>query len=55
MRAKRHIEVTDEITQLEYINMWTNENFLDSMKNVSKEFLVLSGQYDHPQFKIDVQ
>jgi len=54
-RAKRHIEVTDRDAQLEYINMWTGENFLNEMKNVSKQILVLAGQYDHPQFMLDVQ
>lgn len=54
-RAKRHVEVTDKDAQLAYINMWTKENFLDDMKNIAKPFLVLAGQYDHPQFKLNVQ
>lgn len=54
-RAKRHVEITDSTAQLEYINMWTTENFLDEMENVSKKFLVLAAHYDHPQFKLNVQ
>ena len=54
-RAKRHVEVTDRQAQLEYINMWTTENFLDEMKHSAKEFLVLPGQYDHPGFKLEAQ
>lgn len=55
IRAKRHIEVTDKEAQLEYIKMWTEENFLNEMEKVSKPFLVLSGKHDHPQFRINNQ
>ena len=54
-RAKRLVEITDSTAQLEYINMWTKENFHEEMFSVSKKFLVLSGQYDHPQFRLNVQ
>lgn len=52
IRAQRHLEVTDKNAQLEYINMWTKENFLDDMENVSKPFLVVTGKHDHPKFRI---
>lgn len=55
IRANRHVEVTDKVAQLEYINMWTGENFIDQMKQVQIPFLVLPGQYDHPQFKLEAQ
>lgn len=55
MRAKRHVEVTDKEAQLAYINMWTEENFLNEMEKVSKPFLVLSGKHDHFQFQINNQ
>lgn len=35
--------------------MWTKENFLEEMSTVSKKFLVLAAQYDHPQFRLNVQ
>ncbi|MBI1228092.1 MAG: alpha/beta fold hydrolase [Bacteroidetes bacterium] len=55
MRAKRHIAVTDRDAQIGYMNMWLNENFLEAMRTVTKPFLVLAGQYDHPEFRLDVQ
>lgn len=54
-RAKRHLDVTDNIAQLAYINMWTEENFLNDMSKISKPFLILSGKYDHSQFQINCQ
>lgn len=54
-RSKRHVEVTDEQAQLAYIEMWSGENFSARMKTVKTPFLVLSGQYDHPGFKLDRQ
>lgn len=55
IRAKRHVEVTASEAQLEYIRMWTGENFIDQMKQVDTPFLVLPGKHDHPQFKLDAQ
>jgi len=54
-RTKRHIEVTDKHAQIAYINMWTGENFATEMKTVKTPFLVLSGQYDHPGFRLEKQ
>lgn len=55
MRAKRHVEVTNKEAQFEYINMWTEENFLGAMENVSIPFLVLFGKHDHIQFQMKYQ
>jgi len=54
-RAERHVQVTDKEAQLAYIEMWTGENFSKDMKTVDKPFLVLSGKYDLPLFRLETQ
>ncbi len=55
LRAKRHVEVTDEKAQLGYLKMWTQENFIDKMKGNNKPFLIISGKNDFPKFNLENQ
>jgi len=55
LRAKRHIEVTDQAAQIAYIDMWTGEDFSHQMKTVKIPFRVLSGKYDIPLFQLKIQ
>lgn len=54
-RAQRHIAVTNQDAQLAYINMWTNENFQQQMESVKKPFLIVTGKYDMPLFRLKKQ
>lgn len=54
-RASRHVSVTDKNAQLSYLSMWTQENFIDKMKDVNKSFLVISGKNDFPKFNLENQ
>ena len=55
MRAERHVEVTNANAQRAYMKMWLEEDFREEMSKVEKPFLVISGTYDHPLFKMDAQ
>lgn len=55
IRAERHVKVTDKNAQLSYMDMWLYENFSDEMLAVEKLFLVVSGAYDHPMFRLAAQ
>ena len=54
-RAKRNVEITDFNAQMTYIKMVTEEDFLKKMKKVKTPFLVISGEYDNPDFVASVQ
>lgn len=54
-RAKRHVEVTNRNAQIGYLFMWTQENFIESMIEIKKPFLIISGKNDFPRFNLENQ
>lgn len=54
-RARRHVEVTNRNAQIGYLFMWTQENFIENMRDVKKHFLVISGKNDFPKFNLENQ